>query len=62
MVARYDPTHPENDGVDAEMEMTINGDWVTYDDYLELDEENNRLQAQIEELEEKLDDIRRIVR
>lgn len=62
MVARYDPIFHHNDGIAAEMEMTINGDWVSYDDWLEMRELADARFERIEELHDQLDEIRRIVR
>lgn len=62
MVARYDPIFHHDDGTQADMEESINGDWVSYDDYMDIHNLAFERAERIAELEDKLDDIRRIAR
>lgn len=62
MVLRFSPTHPLDDGVAAEMEIDEKGDWVSHEDYEDMSELAFERAERIRELEDMIDDVRRVVR
>lgn len=57
MVNRYDVDFCKSEDCDASMTVAHNGEWVSYDDYAELEEKVESLIGAIEEVSSCSDDL-----